>query len=63
MTDVQEGPVTYELDGNVAVIRFDDGKANVLTHAALDTIQGLLTRAEADEAKAVAFIGRPGSSR
>jgi len=60
MTDVQEGPVTYELGGNVAVIRFDDGKANVLTHAALDTIQGLLTRAEADEAKAVAFIGRPG---
>jgi enoyl-CoA hydratase len=57
MTDA---PVTYALDGNVAVIRFDDGKANVFTHAALDELQSLLTRAEADEAKAVAIIGRPG---
>ena len=60
MTDAADGPVTYELDGNVAIIRFDDGKANVFTHAALETIQRLLTRAEADEAKAVAIIGRPG---
>src|SRR4051812_3857761 len=57
MTDA---PVTYTLDGNVAVIRFDDGKANVFTHAALAEIQNLLTRAEADEAKAVVIIGRPG---
>ncbi|MGZ4683443.1 MAG: crotonase/enoyl-CoA hydratase family protein [Acidimicrobiales bacterium] len=57
MTDA---PVTYALDGNVAVIRFDDGKANVFTHAALDEIQSLLTRAEADEAKAVVIVGRPG---
>ena len=57
MTDA---PVTYALDGNVAVIHFDDGKANVFTHAALDELQSLLTRAEADEAKAVVIIGRPG---
>jgi enoyl-CoA hydratase len=57
MTDA---PVTYTLDGNVAVIHFDDGKANVFTHAALAEIQNLLTRAETDEAKAVAIIGRPG---
>jgi len=57
MTDA---PVTYALDGNVAVIHFDDGKANVFTHAVLDELQSLLTRAEADEAKAVAIIGRPG---
>jgi enoyl-CoA hydratase len=57
MTDA---PVTYALDGNVAVIHFDDGKANVFTHAALAEIQNLLTRAETDEAKAVAIIGRPG---
>jgi enoyl-CoA hydratase len=57
MTDA---PVTYTLDGNVAVIHFDDGKANVFTHAALAEIQSLLTRAETDEAKAVAIIGRPG---
>jgi enoyl-CoA hydratase len=60
MTDAPDGPVTYELDGNVAIIRFDDGKANVFTHAALETFQSLLTRAEADEARAVALIGRPG---
>ena len=57
MTDA---PVTYTLDGNVAVIHFDDGKANVFSHAALDEIQSLLTRAETDEAKAVVIIGRPG---
>jgi enoyl-CoA hydratase len=57
MTDA---PVTYALDGNVAVIHFDDGKANVFTHAALDEIHSLLTRAEADEAKAVVIVGRPG---
>jgi enoyl-CoA hydratase len=57
MTDA---PVSYALDGNVAVINFDDGKANVFTHAVLDELQSLLTRAEADEAKAVAIIGRPG---
>jgi len=59
MTD-DASSVTYQLDGDVAVIRFDDGKANALTHAAIETIQALLTRAEADEAKAVAIIGRPG---
>src|SRR4051794_39502698 len=57
MTDA---PVSYALDGNVAIINFDDGKANVFTHAVLDELQSLLTRAEADEAKAVAIIGRPG---
>jgi enoyl-CoA hydratase len=57
MTDA---PVTYTLDGNVAVIHFDDGKANVFTHAALEEIQVLLTRAEADEAAAVVIVGRPG---
>jgi len=59
MTD-DSAPVTYELDGNVAVIHFDDGKANVFTHAAIEEIHRLLTRAEDDEAKAVAIIGRPG---
>ena len=59
MTD-DASSVTYQLDGDVAVIRFDDGKANALTHAAIETIQSLLTRAEADQAKAVAIIGRPG---
>jgi enoyl-CoA hydratase len=60
MTDAPAAPVTYELDGNVAVIRFDDGKANVLTHAVIESMRDLLTRAESDEARAVAIIGRPG---
>jgi enoyl-CoA hydratase len=57
MTDA---PVTYTLDGNVAVIRFDDGKANVFTHEVLGEIQSQLTQAEADEARAVVIVGRPG---
>ncbi len=59
MSDTPDS-VTYQLDGNVAVIRFDDGKANVLTHGAIEAIHSLLTRAEADEAKAVVIMGRPG---
>jgi enoyl-CoA hydratase len=51
MTDAPDAPLTYELDGNVAVIRFDDGKANILGHDVIDTIHALLTRAEADEAR------------
>jgi len=53
-------PLTYELDANVAVIRFDDGKANVLGHAAIKGIHHLLDRATEDEAAAIAIIGRPG---
>jgi enoyl-CoA hydratase len=61
MTAAQaEGPARYRLDGNVAVIEFDDGKANVLGHAAIDGLQAALTQAEQDEALAVAIVGRPG---
>jgi enoyl-CoA hydratase len=60
MTDNLDEVLRYELDGDVAVVRFDDGKANVLTHAVLDRFQELLTRAESDEARAVVVIGRPG---
>jgi enoyl-CoA hydratase len=55
MTDA----VRYSLDGEVAVVSFDDGKANVLTHAVLDALGDALTRA-AGEAKALAVIGREG---
>jgi enoyl-CoA hydratase len=63
MTETSESTATgvsYELDGDVAIVRFDDGKANVLTHAVLDAFQDALSRAEADQARAVAIIGRPG---
>ncbi len=55
-----QSSLTYHLDGNVAIIHFDDGKANVLGHAAIEGLHLLLTRAEDDEAAAVAVIGRPG---
>jgi enoyl-CoA hydratase len=54
------GPVSYRLDGDVAVIDFDDGKANVLGHPAIEGLHELLTRSEDDGAAAVAIIGRPG---
>jgi enoyl-CoA hydratase len=53
------GPVTFTLDGEVAVIRIDDGKANALGHETLDAIGAALDRAEA-EAQAVVLVGREG---
>lgn len=53
------GPVTYELDGNVAVIRLDDGKANAISHEVLDALHEALDRAERD-ARAVVIAGRDG---
>jgi len=58
--DPTDPAVTYERDGDVAVVHFDDGKANVLTHSAIAALQGTLTAAEADGARAVVLIGRPG---
>lgn len=55
MTD----PVTYTLDDKVAHITLDDGKANGLSIATLESLQGLLDRAE-KEAGAVLIVGRPG---
>jgi enoyl-CoA hydratase len=61
MTETSEpAAVRYELDGDVAVVRFDDGKANVLTHAVIEQLHAALSSAEADDARAVAVIGRPG---
>lgn len=51
---------TYRLDGNVAVITMDDGKANVFSNAALEVLEGLLDRVAADEARALVLVGRPG---
>ncbi len=52
-------PVTYDLDGDVAVITLDDGKANAITHSLLDAVNAGLDRAE-DEAKATLIVGREG---
>jgi enoyl-CoA hydratase len=51
--------LTYALDGDVAVIRLDDGKANVLGHPTIAAAHRALDRAEA-EARVVLIAGRPG---
>lgn len=50
---------SYRLDGDVAVVTLDDGKANVVSPAVLDALNAALVRAES-EARAVLFVGRPG---
>lgn len=59
MTDETAPIVRYELDGDVAVIRIDDGKANALSHAVIEALEASLRRAQ-DEAKAVVLVGREG---
>ena len=59
MSEAASESVSYELDGDVAVIRLDDGKVNVLSHEVVDALHAGLNRAE-QEAKAVVMIGRPG---
>jgi enoyl-CoA hydratase len=51
--------VTTSLEDGVAVLRFDDGKANVLGMAALPSFDAALDRAQAD-ADAVCIVGREG---
>jgi enoyl-CoA hydratase len=51
--------VRYELQGNIAVVTLDDGKANALSYALMDEADQALTRAE-HEAGAVVLTGRAG---
>ncbi|MDE0578715.1 MAG: crotonase/enoyl-CoA hydratase family protein [bacterium] len=51
--------VSYELNGDVAVVCVDDGKVNVLTHEVIAALHESLDRAT-QEAKAVVMAGRPG---
>ena len=54
-------PFTYDWnDDRVAEIAFDDGKANVMSTDWFRELNGLLDRAEKDEAVAVLFRGRTG---
>lgn len=50
----------YRNDDGTAEIRFDDGKANVMSTDWFRELGGLLDRAEKDAAKAVLFRGRAG---
>ena len=55
MTDA----IKYQLEGKVAVISMDDGKANAFSPEKLTALDAALDRAE-KEAKAVVLAGRPG---
>lgn len=52
-------PVTYGLDGSIATIVMNDGKANVMSKDMLHALDEALDRAEADRA-VVVLTGRPG---
>jgi enoyl-CoA hydratase len=52
-------PLRYELDGDVAVITMDDGKANALSFDMLAALRDAFARAEA-EARGTLLVGRPG---
>jgi enoyl-CoA hydratase len=51
--------LTYELDGPVAVLRLDDGKANAIGPDTVTALDEALTRAET-EAGALLIVGREG---
>ncbi|MFA9565522.1 MAG: crotonase/enoyl-CoA hydratase family protein [Acidimicrobiales bacterium] len=53
-------PVTSTSAGDVAVIDFDDGKANALSHDAVDGLREALASAVSGSATAIALIGREG---
>jgi enoyl-CoA hydratase len=52
--------MNYTLDNNIATLTLDDGKANVVGHELLDTVNAALDRAEAEKADAVILKGREG---
>ena len=52
--------MNYQLKNNIAILPFDDGKANVVGHEYLDNINAGLDRAEAEKAGAVILRGREG---
>ncbi len=54
-----EKPVHYELSDKTAVIRLDDGKANGISPAVIDSLHGMLDQA-GNEATAVLLVGREG---
>ena len=57
--DSSLAPVTWTIDDGVAVIRYDDGKANVVSHQAIELLTQALDDAEA-RAQAVCLVGRDG---
>jgi enoyl-CoA hydratase len=56
---MSDAPVTTTIEDGVAVIRFDDGKVNALSHAAIEALEAAVEQAQA-EAQAICLVGRPG---
>jgi enoyl-CoA hydratase len=52
--------MNYQLNNNIAILSFDDGKANAVGQEYLDNINAGLDRAEAEKAGAVILRGREG---
>jgi len=50
----------YDLHNNIAIVSLDDGKANVVGHNFLDSVNSALDRAEKDSAGTVILRGREG---
>lgn len=53
------GPIDYQLEGPVAVLNFDDGKANTFSPRTILALNDALDRAEL-EARSILWLGRPG---
>jgi enoyl-CoA hydratase len=52
--------VQHALDGSVAVVRIDDGKANAIGPPLLDALSAALDEVERGPARSVVLAGRPG---
>ena len=59
-TGTNQSAVTLQIDGGVAVVAIDDGKANALSHDVLGALETALDDVEASDARAVVLAGRPG---
>ena len=52
--------VTYGIEGGIAQITMDDGKANAMNWGFLEEMGKSMDQAESDGAKALVITGRPG---
>ena len=57
-SDTPTPAVTLELRDGVAVVTLDDGRANAISHAVIEQLDAALDAAE--DAAALAIVGRPG---
>ena len=53
--------VSTDVQGDIAIIRFDDGNKNVINHELLDDLEHAFDQTEHSQAKALILQGREGS--